>query len=239
MVHHCTDTPGASYKPLQNVNPGPFPQICPTHEASKFLKLTQIDLVIANQLPKRMDDVSHPSKGYFPSSAYHFHNLKQRVLFNAHAYNVQSSSKAEHFDLITSTTSTGRLDGVECPGALVVYYNPKLRDWKMLYKSKSFPTAEDFLFEAKYRLEVMSTVEHKMDEGNTWAPEETGEQKPLTEASTKKEKGDDVQAAKDDLSRQTKPLVMVTALEKPKRTKARSFRYSHPPKLKLLLSCLI
>ncbi|CAN9106070.1 unnamed protein product [Alternaria alternata] len=173
------------------MNPGPFPQICPTHEASKFLRLTQIDLVIANQLPKRIDDVSHPSKGYFPPSAYHFHNLKQRVLFNAHAYNVQSSSKAEYFDLIISTTSTGHLNGVECPDALVVYYNPKLHDWKMLYRSKSCPTAEDALFEAKYRLKVMSTIEDKMDEGNTWAPEETSEQKPLTEASTKKEKGDD------------------------------------------------
>ena len=79
-----------------------------------------------------MCEVSHPPKGYFPPSAYHFHNLKQRVLFNAYAYNVQSSSKAEHFDLITSTTSTGRLDGVECPGSLVVYYNPKLHDRKTL-----------------------------------------------------------------------------------------------------------
>ena len=100
------------------------------------------------------------------------------------------------------------------------------------------------MFEPKYQLKVMSTIVDKMDEGNTWAPEETSEQKPSTEASMKKEKGDDVQATKDDLSRQTKLLMIVTALEKPTRTRARSFRSSQPPsltgpKLKLLLSCLI
>ncbi|CAN9389464.1 unnamed protein product [Alternaria alternata] len=36
-----------------------------------------------------------------------------------------------------------------------------------------------------------------MDEGNTWAPEETSEQKPSTEASMKKEKGDDVTGKAD------------------------------------------
>lgn len=99
------------------------------------------------------------------------------------------------------------------------------------------------MFEPKYQLKVMSTIVDKMDEGNTWAPEETSEQNPSTEASMKKEKGDDVQATKDDLSRQTKLLMIVTALEKPTRTRARSFRSSQPPsltglKLKLLLSCL-
>ncbi|OAG23943.1 hypothetical protein CC77DRAFT_639652 [Alternaria alternata] len=191
-----------------------------------------------------MGDVSHLLKDHFPPLAYYFYNLKQRVLFDAYAYNVKFSSKAEHFDLITSTTSTGRLDGVECLGALVVYYDPKLHDLKMLYKSKSCPTAEDVVFEAKYRLKVMSTIVDKMDEGNTWAPEEASEQKPLTGALTKKEKGDDAQATKDDFSRQTELLVIVTVLEKPTRTGARSFRSSQPPsltgpKLKLLLSCLI
>jgi len=149
-----------------------------------------IDPVTANQLPRKMRDVPHPPKGYSAYSAYYFHGLKKRIISNAHAYYAQRFPKSKRLDfIISSTTPTGRLDGVEYQGALIVYHHPKSLNWKMLYKSNKFPIAEDAAFEVKYWLEeYRSAVFDKMDARDIWIPAATADGKVQAGAPKKKKK---------------------------------------------------
>jgi hypothetical protein len=98
-----------------------------------------------------MRDGAHPCKSYISPTVFDFRNLKERILSNAHAYYSHCFPKAERFDSITSsTTPTGRLDGEEYIGALIVDSDPKSRNWTMLYKSNSSSTVEYAAFEVSY-----------------------------------------------------------------------------------------
>ena len=116
-------------------------------------------------------------RSYSAQDTFQFCDLKKRILSNAHAYYAHRFPKADRFDLITSsTTPTGRLDSVEFRCALIVYLDPKSKNWLMLYKSNSCPTIEDAAFEVKYWVEEdMNAVFDKMEAEDTWAADAKGE----------------------------------------------------------------
>lgn len=103
-----------------------------------------------------------------------FRDLKKRILSNAHAFYAHKYPKAERYDLITSSITPTNLASVQHRAALVVYPNPKKRDWILLSKSNACPTVEDTAFEVLYRAqEDMSGVIEGMEVGNAWVDDDS------------------------------------------------------------------
>ncbi|KAH3960183.1 hypothetical protein HBH70_190150 [Parastagonospora nodorum] len=108
-----------------------------------------------------------PPHHYAPTQS--FPQLKKRILSNAHAYFSHRYPQAERFDVITSSSTPRNLASTQWRAALIVYPDPRKKEWKILYRSNVCPTVEDAAFEIAFWVEEdLGDVLEGMREGQMW-----------------------------------------------------------------------
>ncbi|KNG52654.1 hypothetical protein DDE82_001664 [Stemphylium lycopersici] len=116
----------ASYKPLRNLNLA-LPFRPSTNQGSPSGKNPTQTAAMPSRQKKTpyLRFIPDSPRSYSAEDAFHFHNLKKRILSNAHACYAHRFPKADRFDLITSsTTPTGHLGSVEFRCALISRMRP-------------------------------------------------------------------------------------------------------------------